>query len=184
MKQNRQHGRRARRRQAPYAVMFAAAIVLLLTGAVSTFRVIGASALRAIAADSAAANTAWPGDSADIGRPNAPVAPRRAEYDRFEAEDRAWRDRNARAMSLEELRVRGDGRRTPREAMEDRVFRLQRAGRRERAIDELERWVRGRPRDQDAVLTLARLLREAGRTDDALRRYREVLALSATPAGR
>jgi tetratricopeptide (TPR) repeat protein len=167
-----------RRRRAPYAVLFGLAIVLLLTGAVSTFRVIGASALRAMAADSAAAAMAtWPGDSQDVSRPDAPVVPSGAAYARFAAEDSAWRARNARAMSVAELRARGDGTRTPREAMQDRVYRLQRAGRREPAIVELQQWVRDHPRDEDAVLSLARLLREAGRTDESLRRYRDALAL-------
>jgi tetratricopeptide (TPR) repeat protein len=167
-----------RRRRAPYAVLFGLAIVLLLTGAVSTFRVIGASALRAMAADSAAAAmSAWPGDSHDLTRPDAPVVPSRDAYARFAAEDSTWRARNARAMSVKELRARGDGKRTPREAMQDRVYRFQRTGRRELAIGELERWVRDHPRDEDALLSLARLLREAGRTDDALRRYRDALAL-------
>jgi tetratricopeptide (TPR) repeat protein len=167
-----------RRRRAPYAVLFGLAIVLLLTGAVSTFRVIGASALRAMAADSAAAAiTSWPGDSPGVTLPDAPVVPARAAYERFATEDSAWRNRNARALSVEELRARGDGKRTPREAMQDRVYRLQRAGRREPAIGELERWVRDHPRDEDALLSLARLLREAGRTDDALRRYRDALTL-------
>ena len=61
--------------------------------------------------------------------------------------------------------------------MQDRVYRLQRVGRRDPAIGELDRWVRDHPRDEDALLSLARLLREAGRTDDALRRYRDALAL-------
>jgi tetratricopeptide (TPR) repeat protein len=163
-------------------VLFGFAIVVLLTGAVSTFRVIGASALRTMAADSAAAAmTSWPGDSRDISRPEVPVVPSRSAYERFAAEDSAWRARNARALSVKELRARGDGRRTPRETMQDRVYRLQRAGRRGSAIDELQRWVRDHPRDEDAVLSLARLLREAGRTDEALRRYRDALAL---PSGR
>jgi tetratricopeptide (TPR) repeat protein len=170
--------RTLRRRRAPYAVLFGLAIVVLLTGAVSTFRVIGASALRTMAADSAAAAIAsWPGDSQDVSRPNIPIVAGRAAYARFAAEDSAWRARNARALTVKELRARGDGKRTPREAMQDRVYRLQRAGRREPAIGELERWVRDHPRDEEALLSLARLLREAGRTDDALRRYRDALAL-------
>src|SRR4051812_25094104 len=125
------HSRRllanVRRRRAPYAVLFGLAIVVLLTGAVSTFRVIGASALRSMAADSAAAAmTSWPGDSQDVSRPDMPIVPSRAAYARFAAEDSAWRARNARAMSVTELRARGDGKRTPREAMQDRVYRLQR----------------------------------------------------------
>lgn len=169
-----------RRRRAPYPVLFAGAVVLLLTGAVSAFRVIGASALRAIAADSAAlAVTAWPGDSLDVARPDAPVVPSRAAYERFAAADSVWRDQNARALSVSELRARGDGRRSARELMQDRVYRLQRTGQRGRAIGELERWVQARPHDQAAVLSLARLLRDAGRTQDALRRYQQALALDA-----
>lgn len=170
--------RRVERRRTPYGVLFAGAIVLLLTGGVSTFRVIGASALRTMAADSAAsAVSAGPSDSVRVIPPDAPVAPRREQYERFAKEDLAWRERNARALSVKELRARGDGRRTARETMQDRVFRFQRAGQRPLAIAELERWVRARPRDADAVLTLARLLREAGRTDESIRRYRQALAL-------
>lgn len=174
---NSRQPRGRRHRRAPYAVLFAGAVVLLLAGAVTTFRSIGGSALRAMAADSAAAATAWPGDSLDVALPDAPVIPPRAAYDRFAAADSAWRERNARALSVSELRARGDGKRSAREMMEDRVYRLQRAGQRERAIGELERWVRERPRDQSALLSLARMLREEGRTDDALRRYRQALAL-------
>lgn len=166
-----------RRRRAPYAVLFAFAIVLLLTGAVSTFRVISTSALRAMAADSAAAIASWPVDSRSVARTDVPVVADRAEYERFATADSAWRERNARMISVEELRARGDGKRTPREAMQDRVYRLTRAGRRQPAIDELARWVRDHPRDEGAVLSLARLLRESGRTDDALHRYRDALAL-------
>jgi tetratricopeptide (TPR) repeat protein len=176
------HARRllrgVRRRRASYAMLFACAVVLLLTGAVSTFRVIGASALRAMAADSAAAAIpAWRPDSQEVARADAPVVPSRAAYDRFATEDRAWRDSVARTLTVKELRARGDGKRTPREAMQDRVYRFQRTGRRESAIGELERWVQAHPRDEEAVLSLARLLRESGRTDEALRMYRNALAL-------
>lgn len=166
-----------RRRRAPYAVLFALAIVLLLTGAVSTFRVISTSALRAMAADSAAAAIIWSVDSQDVPHTDVPIVPDRAEYERFAAADSAWRDRHAHMISVAELRARGDGKRTPREAMQDRVYRLTRAGRRQPAIGELERWVRDHPRDEDAVLSLARLLKESGRTDDALHRYRDAIAL-------
>lgn len=170
--------RALRARGATYAALFACTVVVLLAGAVSTFRAIGASTLRAIAADSAAAAlTAWPGDSADLVRPDVPVAPSSAEYARFAEEDRLWRVRNARVMTLEELRARGDGRRTPREAMLDRTYRHRRAGQPAQALAQLEQWVAAHPRDEDALLSLARMLREAGRTDDALRRYRQALGL-------
>ena len=180
MRHTRQPRRDRRRRRAPYAVLFAGAIVLLFTGAVSTFRVIGSSALRSMAADSAAAagNAVQEGPG-DVAQPG-PVSPGRADYERFAEEDRAWRERNARVLSVEELRARGDGRRSARETLQDRMYALQRAGQRGRAIGELERWVRDYPSDQQAVLWLARLLRESGRTDEALRRYRQALALDAS----
>src|ERR1700737_1666846 len=152
MKPKRQLLRNVRRRRAPYALMFAIAIVLLLTGAVTTFRAIGASALRTMAADSAAAAIpSWPVDSSSVSHTDAPVLPSRADYDRFAAEDRAWRERHARVLSVKELRARGDGRRTPREMMEDRVYRFQRAGQRDRAIAERTQWGPARPRDGTAV---------------------------------
>jgi hypothetical protein len=167
--------RRRMRHRAPYAVLFAGAVVLLFAGAVASFRVIGTTALSSMAADSAARSMdAWPVDSLVGARPVA-SSRARADYEKFAAEDAAWRARNARAVSLSELRARGDGRRSARESMEDRVYRLERAGRRASAIAELERWVGTHGHDRDALLSLARLLRDAGRTDDALRRYRQAL---------
>lgn len=180
-----QRYRRKLRIRASYAVLFAGSIVLLLTGAVSTFRVIGSSALQTMAADSAAvAIESWPGDSADLMKDDVPVTTSRAQYERFAAEDRVWRARNARMLSVKELRARGDGRRTPREMMQDRVYRFQRAGQRQSAIAELDRWVRAHPNDAEALLSLARLLREADRTDESLRRYRQALALHGASVGR
>jgi Flp pilus assembly protein TadD len=60
--------------------------------------------------------------------------------------------------------------------MQDRVYSAQRAGNRGRAIAELERWVRMNPRDADALLSLARLLNEAGRKTESVVRYRQALA--------
>jgi Flp pilus assembly protein TadD len=57
------------------------------------------------------------------------------------------------------------------------VFELVRAGDRRQAISVLERWVTGNPTDRDLLLSLARLLNEAGRSDDAIKRYRQILAL-------
>jgi Flp pilus assembly protein TadD len=65
-----------------------------------------------------------------------------------------------------------------RRALEERVYVLTRAGRRGEAIGALERWTASYPRDREAVLWLARLLRQAGRTDESLARYRQVLTLS------
>ena len=100
-----------------------------------------------------------------------------AVRERLAAEDRAWRERNARPVTVAELRQRGDGTRTPRQALDDRVFLLTKQGRKPAAIAELEKWVTANPRDEDVLLSLARLLKEVGRTDDSIARYRQLLAL-------
>ena len=97
--------------------------------------------------------------------------------ERLAEEDRAWRERNARPVTVAELRARGDGRRTPRQALDDRVFLLTRQGKRAAAIVELDRWVKTNPRDEEALLALARLLKEEGRTDESIARYRQLLDL-------
>ena len=63
-----------------------------------------------------------------------------------------------------------------RRAMEEQVYLFSRAGRRAAAIRELEQWTSRYPRDREAVLWLARLLRDAGRTTESLARYRQVLS--------
>ena len=96
---------------------------------------------------------------------------------RLVAEDKAWRERNARPVSVAELRERGDGRRTARQALDDRVFLYTRQGNRGAAIITLEQWVKANPRDEDALLALARLLKDDGRADASIARYRQLLAL-------
>ena len=104
--------------------------------------------------------------------------PTAADYDRYAEADHAWREKYARPYTIAELRARGNGKRTPREAMQDHVFNLTQRGDRGGAIKELERWVGGHPRDRESLLSLARLLNEVGRTSDAVVRYREILALN------
>jgi hypothetical protein len=96
------------------------------------------------------------------------IAATEADYRRFAAEDAAWRRRHARLPDLFLLR---------RRALEERVYLLTRSGRRSAAIGELEQWTARYPRDREAVLWLARLLREAGRTNESLARYRQVLSM-------
>lgn len=160
-----------------YAIAFLLAAVALTTGAISTYRRLSASTRLATPA------TATP--SADtLERPaiRQPLHASPAAYARFEAEDRAWRARNAHRYSLAELRARGDGRRSPRQQMQDRVYELTRRGRRTDAVAVLERWVGAHPRDADAILSLARLLNEVGRSDASVARYRQLLGLQG--AGR
>ena len=164
--------------RARYGLTFLLTIALLTAGAVFSFVRISATDASVGVAPSrvAVARGGEVADAAD-GAGAALVAPTPADYARFAAEDRAWRERHARPWTLAELRARGDGRRTPRQLMQDRVFAHTKAGRRDDAIRELERWVGANPRDADAILWLARQLNEAGRTNDALARYRQVLKL-------
>lgn len=158
-----------------YAVSFLLAVVVLTIVAVFSYRHISEGVL--VGRETAAFRLG--ADTLTVIRRNAPVAPTAADYARFAAADAAWRRDSAHEYSLAELRARGDGRRTPREAMQDRVFELTSRGDRARATAELERWVRAHPRDRDALLSLARLLNEAGRTDDAIARYRQLLSLGS-----
>jgi|SRR5690349_1382949 len=154
-----------------YAVIFALSALALTLGTIASYREISRSAL---VRDSLALP---PADTIGGDLTAAPVMPSRADYAQFDSTDRVWRAEHARMYTLAELRARGDGRRTPRELMEDRVFNYSKRGERAKAITELERWVRTNPRDREAVLSLARLLNESGRTDEAIARYRQLLAM-------
>ena len=157
-----------------YALLFGLAVLVLTMVAVATFDHISTTSL-AIAPS--LPPVAPPADTvATIGVPT-PVAPTVADYARYAKADREWRAAHARVYTIAELRARGDGKRTPREAMQDRVFTYVRRGDRERAVAELQRWLRTHPKDQGSLLSLARLLGETGRSDEAIRRYRQLLAL-------
>ena len=159
-------------RQLRYAALFALTLLLLAAGAVYAFgrlRVPGAGAPSPVVATA--------GGAVDGPDAEAPVRPSPAEYARFAEEDRVWRERHAPLLGAADWRARGDGRRTPRQAMQDRIYEHVRAGRRADAIAELERWTRANRRDRDALLWLARLLNEDGRTKESLKRYREVIAI-------
>jgi len=154
-----------------YGLMFLLAVLVLTTVAVGTFTHLSASS----GIDSVAALP--PADTIEPPAVRTPLRPTDADFARFEREDRAWRAENAKHYSVAELRARGDGTRSPRERMQDRVYQLTRSGRRDLAIAELERWVAGRPRDAQSLLALARLLNETGRTDSSIVRYRQLMAL-------
>ena len=154
----------------PYPLAFLLAVVALTVGAVLAFQRISEASL----GRPSIASEVDPAER-DPGPGFAPAAP--AEYAAFAAEDSMWRARHARPFTLAELRARGDGRRTPRQAMQDRVYRHTQRGDRNGAIGELQRWLSSNPGDRAALLSLARLLNETGRTDDAVRRYRQLLAL-------
>jgi tetratricopeptide (TPR) repeat protein len=155
-------------RRSRYSWSFAAAALLLTITALTTYRQISGESLW-----SAERAPEWMDDSAGVAL--ARVAPL-PDFGTAVADDTAWQREFARHYSLAELRARGDGRRTVRQQMQDRVFAHTRAGNRAAAIRELETWVRSNPRDADALLWLARTLNEAGRTGESVRRYRQALA--------
>ena len=155
-----------------YALAFVLVVVGLTAAAVATF--VHISSVSIVAAAPGAGPVA---DTVTRPEVETPAVPTAADYARYADADRLWRERNARQYTIAELRARGNGKRTPREAMQDHVFALTRRGDRPGAIAELERWVRGHPRDEESLLSLARLLNEVGRTSDAVSRYREILAL-------
>jgi Tfp pilus assembly protein PilF len=113
-----------------------------------------------------------------------PIAPDPDDYARYAAEDAAWRQRNARQFTLSELRSRGSyGGRTAQQSLQDRVYEYTRRGDRARAIAELERWVMRNPGDEQALLSLARLLNQVGRDEDAIVRYRQLLVVMERAGG-
>jgi len=154
-----------------YATLFALAVVGLTFGGIAAFRHLDSLARARLESS----NIDWPQDSVPADKPFLPIAVSPAEYAKYQAEDAEWRSRNARQYTLSELRARGDGKRSERQALQDRVYDFTRRGERGRAISELEGWVRKNPRDQAALLWLARLLNESGRSDDAISRYRQLL---------
>jgi tetratricopeptide (TPR) repeat protein len=157
-----------------YAIVFALSIVTLTVGALTTFDHISGISVAAVPADSVAAPSA---DTLPTPGVVTPVTPTAADYARYSAADEVWREMYAHPYTIAELRARGDGKRTPRDSVQDRVYRFVRAGQRSRAIADLETWVRAHPSDDELLLSLARLLAEAGRSDDAIGRYRQLLAL-------
>ena len=149
-----------------YSWWFAGVALILTVTALATYREISAMTF------TREAPIVWIEDSAI-----AIDSSRLPAFDSLHAADEAWRQEHARQYSLAELRARGDGRRTPRQQMQDRVYAHSRVGNRGNAIRELERWVQSNPRDADALLWLARLLNDAGRSGESVRRYRQALAL-------
>lgn len=154
-----------------YAMLFSLGIVILTSGAAYAYSHLGATPTRT--------PLVLPPSS---GRPvkvevDRAIAPLSSDYRRFAAEDAAWRRKNARLLTVDEYRARGDWRTPERQALDDRVFALTQRGENSTAIAELERWVAAHPRDSEALLDLARLTNQVGRNDESIRWYREVLAL-------
>ena len=154
-----------------YAMLFSLGIVILTTGAAYAYSQLGATPKRTMLVLPPSS-----GEPVRVGVDRA-IAPAADDYRRFAAEDAAWRRRNARLLTADEYRARGDWRTPERQALDDRVFALTKRGENAKAIAELERWVASHPRDTEALLDLARLTNQIGRNDESIRWYREVLAL-------
>ena len=154
--------------RARYPLVFLASVIVLTAATLVSYGRIGGTLARSMTGR-------WPGDSTPE-HPPLTIATL-ADYQRFAASDSAWRAQNARQYTVAELRTRGDGTRSDREILDDRVYTLTRRGDTGGAIRALEHWVARHPRDKSALLTLARMLRENGRTDAAVARYRQLLLL-------
>jgi len=163
-----------------YAISFALSIICLTVGTMLTFDRLSIAGVNVARPDSLAGPTA---DTLPTPQVATPVNPSVADYARFADADREWREKHARQYTVPELRVIGDGRRTSRDSVQDRVFQYVRSNQRARAIAELERWVAAHPTDGELLLSLARLLSEEGRSGDAVGRYRQILALQGKSRG-
>ncbi|MFN2564517.1 MAG: BTAD domain-containing putative transcriptional regulator [Gemmatimonadaceae bacterium] len=154
-----------------YETAFALTTAVLAVGALFAFSRLGVATRRSDRSPRWRVSTGLigpaPNERALVGA--RAIAAAEADYRRFAREDAEWRQRHARLPDLFVLK---------RRALEERVYLLSRAGRRREAILELERWAALHPRDRDALLWLARLLRDAGRTNESLARYRQVLAMT------
>lgn len=166
-------------KRARYSVLFVALVVGHTAVALASYR-----ALSSLAGDARREDTTlrWPDDTLPTraaAKANAVDAALDAAeaYARLEAADAEWRQKHAKQYTLAELRARGDGRRSPRQAMQDRVYKFTRAGDKARAIQELRQWVRANGRDANAMLWLARLLHEEGRSGEAVPLYRRAIAI-------
>lgn len=104
------------------------------------------------------------------------IRPTEAAYARFASEDAEWRAQYA--SPPEEPAADRPWTPSPRQALNDRVYRLSQAGRLDQAIELLTAWVERNPGDREQLLKLARLLNQAGRSEEAIPRYRQVLALA------
>ena len=154
-----------------YAALFSIGIVILTTGAAYAYSQLGVTPKRAPLVLPPSS-----GEPVRVGIDRS-IAPTPADYRHFANADAAWRRQNARLLTLEQYRARGDYRTPERQALDDRVFALTRRGENAKAIAELERWVATHPRDAEAILDLARLTNQMGRNEESVRWYREVLAI-------
>lgn len=150
---------------------FAVAILLVTAGASYAFSRIGSDPATPPLPPFWSAKDSAPVSAA------APIRPSLSEYERYARSDAEWRKTHARSLTIQELRARGEWRTPERQALDDRVHALSRGGHHTAAIALLEQWLVSYPRDEEALLSLARLLSQTNRTDKAAARYQQLLAL-------
>ena len=165
----------SRRRRRSYAPLLFAAVVILAIAALYTFTRLGMERMQrfTVAAEAGEGGDAYEVIEASLIRPTL------AQYEEFASSDSAWR-RAQRERATEMRRIEtvsaGIWRPSARQQMQDDVYELMQNGRLADAIQLLERWVEHNPRDRESLLTLARLLNQAGRQDESIARYRQLLA--------
>ena len=165
--------------RARYSGWFALAVVAL--GVVAVYLIStarpgrsGSSALTSAEAEAGPPGRLVP----DIGDPSM-IRPNPDAYARYAAEDAAWRVKHAPPVTARHFAASAGvtWRPSARDLVRDSVFTLVRQARIADAIVVLDAWIADNPRDAELLLELARLLNRAGRTEESLRRYRELLAL-------
>ena len=154
-----------------YMLVLTISVVLLTGAALTAYGKIGAASLR----HEDPPVVAWPGDSAPPPPPGS--LPTIRDYEKYAAADAEWRRQNARHYTLAQIRALGDGTRSPRQLLDDRVYLFVKRGETDRAMGALEAWIERNPRDENAILWLARMLRESGRTDEAVALYRRLISI-------
>lgn len=154
-----------------YTRAFALAIVLVTLGASYAFSRIGSEP------PVPPLPPFWSAEDSAPVSPVAPIRPSLKDYEQHALSDAAWRNTHARRLTLSELSARGDWRTPERQALDDSVHVLTRVKQHAAAIALLEQWLVGHPRDEEALLSVARLLSQTNRTDKAAARYQQLLAL-------
>jgi hypothetical protein len=154
-----------------YTRAFALAILLVTLGASYAFSRIGAEPAPPPLPPFWSAEHSAPAGAVE------PIRPSLKDYEQYAPSDAAWRRTHAPRLTLSELSARGDWRTPERQALDDSVHALTQARQHAAGIALLEGWLVGHPRDEEALLSLARLLSQTNRTDKAAARYRQLLAL-------
>ena len=161
-----------RHRGARYAAMLIVAIAVLAGGAAYAIHTLYA----AMASERPLARVE--GDDRFAVTEPAAVRPNRSAYDAFLREDALWRKRNAPRIewwSLEEGPYVWH--KPARQVVTDSAYVLTQSGNTGQAATLIDGWLATHPSDTELLLEAARLHNSLGETDQAIARYRQLLAL-------